>query len=122
MQQIKPFVPQFHLGQEVIEVTRQASGRFFVRTSAGTQFDAAAVIIAGGVGSFRPRQLNVEGAARIEGRQLHYKIQDPALFAGKDIIIAGAGDSALDWVLALQDKVNSLISVTELADASLDGG
>jgi len=109
MQQIKPFAPQFHLGQEVTEVTREATGRFGVRTSTGTQFDAAAVIIAGGVGSFRPRQLNVDGAALVEGRQLHYKIQDPSLFAGKDIIIAGAGDSALDWVLALHDKVNSLI-------------
>ncbi|HEX3122227.1 MAG TPA: NAD(P)/FAD-dependent oxidoreductase [Rhodanobacteraceae bacterium] len=109
MQQIKPFAPEFHLGQEVTEVSRQDTGRFFVRTSTGTQFDAAAVIIAGGVGTFRPRQLNVDGAARVEGRQLHYKIQDPALFAGKDIIIAGAGDSALDWVLALHDKCNSLI-------------
>ena len=109
MQQIKPFSPQFHLGQEVTEVVRQPGGRFFVRTSAGTQFDAAAVVIAGGVGSFRPRLLNVQGAASIEGRQLHYKIQDPSLFAGKDVIIAGAGDSALDWVLALYDKVNSLI-------------
>ena len=109
MQQIKPFAPQFHLGQEVAEVARQASGRFLVRTNTGTEFDAAAVIVAGGVGSFRPRQVNVEGAALVEGRQLHYKIQDPSVFAGKDVIIAGAGDSALDWVLALYDKVNSLI-------------
>jgi len=111
MQQIKPFAPQFHLGQEVTDVTRNSDGRFLVRTSAGTEFDTAAVIIAGGVGSFRPRLLNVPGAAEIEGRQLHYKIRDPALFAGKDVIVAGAGDSALDWVLALYDKVNSLILV-----------
>jgi thioredoxin reductase (NADPH) len=111
MQQIKPFDPQFHLGQEVTEVRREPNGRFFVRTSAGTAFDAAAVIVAGGVGSFRPRQVNLPGADRIEGRQLHYKIRDPSLFAGKDVIVAGAGDSALDWVLALYDKVNSLVLV-----------
>jgi thioredoxin reductase (NADPH) len=111
VRQIQPFAPQFHLGQEVVELERQDNGRFRVRTSAGTQFDAGAVIIAGGVGSFRPRTLNVPGADRIEGRQLHYRIRDPGLFAGKDVIIAGAGDSALDWVLALHDKVNSLILV-----------
>ena len=111
MQQIKPFDPQFHLGQEVTEVRREPNGRFCVRTSAGTGFDAAAVIVAGGVGSFRPRLLSLPGAERLEGHQLHYKIRDPSVFAGKDVIIAGAGDSALDWVLALHDKVNSLILV-----------
>ena len=62
LQQIKPFAPQFHLGEEVTEVTRLDGGRFCVGTSAGTQFDAGAVIVAGGVGSFRPRQLNLPGA------------------------------------------------------------
>jgi len=111
MLQIKPFSPTFHLGQEVAEVIRQPSGRFYVRTSANTEFIAATVIIAGGVGSFRPRTLNLAGAEGIEDRQLHYKVRDPALFAGKDLIIAGAGDSALDWALALHDKVNSLVLV-----------
>jgi thioredoxin reductase (NADPH) len=109
--QIKPFAPTFHLGQEVSEIVRQASGRFLVRTSSGTAFDAAAIVIAGGVGSFRPRTLNLSGAEVIEGRQLHYKVRDPEVFAGKDLVIAGAGDSALDWVLALHDKVNSLILI-----------
>ena len=111
LQQIRPFSPQFHLGEEVTALERLSSGRFHVRTSVGTEFDAGAVIIAGGVGSFRPRQLNLPGADRIEGRQLHYKVRDPGLFAGRDIVIAGAGDSALDWVLALHDKCNSLVLV-----------
>jgi thioredoxin reductase (NADPH) len=111
MQQIKPFAPQFHLGQEVTEVRRLDSGRFFVRTSAGAQFEARAVIVAGGVGSFRPRQLNLPGTERIVDRQLHYKVRDPALFAGRDLVVAGAGDSALDWVLELYDKCNSLVLV-----------
>jgi len=111
MQQIKPFSPQFHLGQQVTEVQPSPTGRFLVRTSTGTEFDAAAVIIAGGVGAFMPRRLQVDGAAEIEGRQLHYKVTDPEIFAGRDIVVAGAGDSAMDWVLALHDKVNSLILV-----------
>ena len=111
MQQIKPFAPQFHLGEEVAEVARGDNGRFCVRTNAGTELDAGAVIVAGGVGSFRPRLLTLPGAERIEGRQLHYKVQDPGVFAGRDIVIAGAGDSALDWALALYDKCNSLVLV-----------
>ena len=111
LQQIHPFSPQFHLGEEVGRLERQPSGRFHLRTSGGTEFDAGAVIIAGGVGSFQPRQLKLPGVERIEGRQLHYKVRDPELFAGRDIVIAGAGDSALDWVLALYDKCSSLVLV-----------
>ena len=110
-QQIRPFAPRFHLGEEVTTLLRQASGHFRLSTNAGTEFDAGAVIIAGGVGSFRPRPLTLPGADRIEGRQLHYKVRDPASFAGKDIVIAGAGDSALDWALELYDQCRSLVLV-----------
>jgi thioredoxin reductase (NADPH) len=122
MQQIKPFAAQFHLGQEVTEVRRLESGRFFVCTSAGTQFDAGAVIVAGGVGSFRPRQLNLPGAERIVDHQLHYKVRDPALFAGRDLVVSGAGDSALDWVLELYDKCNSLVLVHRSREFRAAGG
>ena len=111
LKQIESFSPEFHLGEEVTEVQRMPSGRFQLLTSAGTRFDADAVIVAAGVGAFRPRQLRVPGAEQVEGHYLHYKVADPALFAGKDLIIAGAGDSALDWALALHDKVNSLVLV-----------
>ncbi|MDR2012369.1 MAG: NAD(P)/FAD-dependent oxidoreductase [Rhodanobacter sp.] len=116
LEQIKPFSPQFHLGQQVTEVQPQPSGRFVVRTSAGTEFDAGAVIIAAGVGAFTPRQLQVPGVEAIEGKYLHYKVSDPQLFAGRDIVIAGGGDAALDWVLALYDKVNSLVLVHRSRD------
>jgi len=109
--QIKPFAPTFHLGQEVTRVQRREDGRFLVETSTGTAFDAGAVIIAGGVGAFRPRTLNLPGAEQIAGRQLHYKVSDPALFAGKDVVVAGAGDSAMDWVLALYESCRSLVLV-----------
>ena len=111
LKQIEPFAPQFHLGEEVTQVRRTEAGRFEVGTSGGIRFDAAAVIVAAGVGAFRPRPLQVPGTERVEGRYLHYKVPDPSAFAGKDLIIAGAGDSALDWALALYDKVNSLVLV-----------
>ncbi len=111
MEQIKPFGAEFHLGQEVTKVDRQESGRFHVGTSAGTQFDAGAVVIAGGVGSFQPRKLDVPGAEVLEGKQVHYKVREPQSYAGKDIVILGGGDSALDWALALVDIANSVVVV-----------
>jgi len=111
MEQIKPFGAQFHLGQEVTTVLRQENGRFHVATNAGTQFDAGAVVIAGGVGSFQPRKLDVPGAAELEGKHVHYKVRDPQSYAGKDIVILGGGDSALDWALALVDIANSVVVV-----------
>jgi len=111
LEQIKPFAPQMHLGEEVVGVERRGDGRFHVQTSLGTELDAGAVVIAGGVGSFLPRQLKLPGAEQVTGRQLHYKIADPAIFAGRDIVIAGAGDSALDWALALHESCNSLVLV-----------
>ncbi|HZP68242.1 MAG TPA: NAD(P)/FAD-dependent oxidoreductase [Rudaea sp.] len=111
LEQIKPFASRFHLGQEVVDVMRKPDGRFRVRTNGGTEFDAGAVIVAGGVGAFRPRLLDMAGAERLEGKQLHYKVTDAELFRGRDIVVAGAGDSALDWVLALYDVCNSLVLV-----------
>jgi thioredoxin reductase (NADPH) len=111
MEQIKPFGAEFHLGQEVTKVDRQESGRFHVATSTGTQFDAGAVVIAGGVGSFQPRKLDVPGADVLEGKQVHYKVRDPQSYLDKDIVILGGGDSALDWALALVDIANSVVVV-----------
>lgn len=99
LEQIKPFGATFHLGQEVTQVEKREDGRFFVATSKGTQFISKTVFIAGGVGAFQPRTLKVEGLDRFEGSQLFYRVKDPALFAGKDLVIAGGGDSAVDWAL-----------------------
>lgn len=99
LEQIKPFGATFHLGQEVTQVEKREDGRFFVATSKGTQFVSKTVFIAGGVGAFQPRTLKVEGLDRFEGSQLFYRVKDPALFAGKDLVIAGGGDSAVDWAL-----------------------
>ncbi|WP_375134410.1 NAD(P)/FAD-dependent oxidoreductase [Roseateles aquatilis] len=99
MKQIEPFGATFHLGQEVTTVEKQADGRFFVATSKGTQFLTKTIFIAGGVGSFQPRTLKVEGIDKYEGSQVHYRVRNPAQFAGKNLVIIGGGDSALDWAL-----------------------
>jgi thioredoxin reductase (NADPH) len=110
MQQIEPFKPRFHLGQEVATLQPVADG-FEVGTSTGTQFLARTIFIAGGVGSFQPRRLAVPGADAFEGSQIHYQVLEPARFAGQQVIILGGGDSALDWALALGPKAKSLALV-----------
>ena len=99
LRQIEPFGASFHLGQEVTVVQKQDDGRFFVETSQGTQFLTRTVFIAGGVGSFQPRTLKLDGVEAFEGTQVHYRVKDPAQFAGKHLLIIGGGDSALDWAL-----------------------
>jgi thioredoxin reductase (NADPH) len=111
LEQIRPFGAGLHLGQEVTEVARQENGRFRVSTSAGTVFDAGAVVIAGGVGSFQPRKLDVPGAAELEGKYIHYRVKDPRAYADQDVVICGGGDSALDWALTLVDHARSVVLV-----------
>jgi thioredoxin reductase (NADPH) len=115
LKQIEPFGATFHLGQEVTVVRKEADGRFFVETSRGTRFLTKTVFIAGGVGSFQPRLLKVEGLEKFDGTQLFYRVKNPAQFAGKNLVIVGGGDSALDWTLNfVQDgphKAESVILV-----------
>jgi thioredoxin reductase (NADPH) len=116
LQQIKPFHATFHLGQEVTELRRGEDGRFVVGTSAGTQLNTGAVVIAGGVGSFQPRRLSVPGIEEFEGRQVLYRVKTAADFHGKDLIICGGGDSALDWTVALCERARSLTLVHRRAE------
>lgn len=111
LQQIKPFNPQFHLGEEVTEFAPRQGGRFEVGTAAGTRFNAGAVVIAAGVGSFQPRRIGLEGADAFEGGTIQYRVQESAALEGKRIVIFGGGDSALDWTLALAGKAKSLALV-----------
>lgn len=111
LQQVKPFHATFHLGQEVTEVQRMPDGRFLVATSAGTRLTARAVVVAGGVGSFQPRRLAVPGIEEFEGKQVLYRVKSAADFHGRDLVICGGGDSALDWTVALCEKARSLTLV-----------
>jgi thioredoxin reductase (NADPH) len=99
LKQIEPFGATFHLGQEVTAVHKQDDGRFFVETSKGTQFLTKTIFIAAGVGAFQPRGLKVFGVDKFEGSQIHYRVKNPAEFAGKNLVVLGGGDSALDWSL-----------------------
>ncbi len=111
LEQIKPFEPGFHLGQQVEGLARRANGRFTVTTNRGAVFDAGVVILAAGLGAFQPRRLRAEGAAAYEGGQIQYKVRDPARYDGRDLVILGGGDSALDWTLALQPRCHNLLLV-----------
>ena len=101
LKQIEPFEPGMHLNEEVAVVRKDGDNDFFVETSAGTKFNARAVVIAGGVGSFQPRQMRVPRVDNLEATNVHYRVQNPKQFAGKRLAIMGGGDSALDWVIEL---------------------
>lgn len=103
LRQIEPFNCGMHLNEEVSVVRKNEDETFYVETNAGTKFQAKAVVIAGGVGSFQPRQLRLPGIDNFDARNVHYRVQDPKQFTGKRLAILGGGDSALDWVLELID-------------------
>jgi thioredoxin reductase (NADPH) len=108
LEQAKPFHATFHLGQEVTELKVLEGGKFHVATSAGTRLVAGAVVIAAGVGSFQPRRLALPGVEEFEGTSVHYRVKSAADFYGRDLLICGGGDSALDWTVALCGNARSL--------------
>jgi thioredoxin reductase (NADPH) len=111
MEQIRPFSPELHLGEEVQSLEPQEDGRFLLSTSKSKEFLAGTVFIAGGVGSFQPRKLRLADVERFEDRSLFYRVRDAEFFYGKDIVILGGGDSALDWCLELCGKAASMTLV-----------
>ena len=110
-QQIAPFAPQFHLGQTVVELHAQADGRFGLVTSTGMRLRCGALVIAAGLGAFEPRRLPLPEATALEGRTLHYLVRDAGALAGQEVVIAGGGDSALDWALTLAETAASVVLV-----------
>lgn len=111
LEQTKPFHAEYHLGQEVTELKVLEDGTFFLRTSLDTRFHARTVVIAGGLGSFQPRRLGCEGVEAFEGSHIHYRVKSAGDFHGKDLVIFGGGDSALDWTIDLCGKARSLTLV-----------
>ena len=107
LKQIKPFNVKFHLNERVEEL-KKVKNRWNVKTSSGLEFDVAAIVIAGGVGSFEPRKFPVKECVKFEGNSLFYSIKDKSIFNDKTISIFGGGDSALDWAIELSNtsKVN----------------
>jgi thioredoxin reductase (NADPH) len=106
--QIKPFQASFHLGQRIDSLTRTDDGRFRLGTDIGNQFIAKVVVIAAGGGSFTPKRPPLAGIEGYEGTSVFYAVRKIDEFLGKDVLVVGGGDSALDWTLSLQPVAKSL--------------
>ncbi len=103
MEQIKQFEPSFTLNEQAATIDKQEDGTFIVTTNKGTQVQGKAVAIAGGLGSFEPRKPIIENIEAYEENGVEYFVKNPELFRDKKIVIAGGGDSALDWSIFLAD-------------------
>lgn len=109
-QQAAPFKPHYHLNQQVVSISNKDAIKT-VRTSLSTEIKAKAVIIAGGAGSFGPNRPPLDGIEGYEGTSIFYMVRRKEDFRDKNIVIAGGGDSAVDWAIALADiaKTVSLV-------------
>jgi thioredoxin reductase (NADPH) len=101
--QIEPFKPTFSLGEKVVSLERKEDGAFIITTSDDTIIESKVVVIAGGLGCFEPRKPEIQNLERYEGKGVSYMVKDPQLFKDKKLVIAGGGDSALDWTIYLAD-------------------
>ncbi len=110
MEQAKPFKPTFTLGERVDHLDRQEDGSFVVTTSDKTHIHAQVIVIAGGLGCFEPRKPVLENLEKFEGKGVSYMVKDPETFRDKKVVIAGGGDSALDWAIYLS-KVSERVTL-----------
>jgi thioredoxin reductase (NADPH) len=101
--QIDEFKPGFTLGERVESLVKQEDGSFIVTTNEATEVHCKVVVIAAGLGSFEPRKPAVERLEYFEGKGVHYMVKRPEQFRDKKIVLAGGGDSALDWTIFLAD-------------------
>ncbi len=111
MEQIKQFEPGFSLNQIATTIDKQEDGSFIVTTNRGEQIHGKAVAIAGGLGSFEPRKPTIENIADYEEKGVEYFVRDPEMFRDKKIVIAGGGDSALDWSIFLAEIASEVTLV-----------
>jgi len=102
MEQIKPFNPVFHLGQMAESLTRMPDGKWQLKTDRGIVIEAKIAVIAAGGGSFVPKRPPIKGIDAYEGKSVFYAVRKMEQYRGKNIVIAGGGDSALDWTINLQ--------------------
>ncbi len=108
MKQIEPFQPGFTLGERAETIEKQEDDSFIVTTNKGTQHHAPVVAIAGGLGSFEPRKPPIPTISQFEDKGVEYIIRDPEIYRNKKVIIAGGGDSALDWSIFLTDVASEV--------------
>ncbi|WP_224483907.1 NAD(P)/FAD-dependent oxidoreductase [Robertkochia aurantiaca] len=111
MKQIAPFEPGFTLGERAETISEQEDGSFIVTTDSGTPHHARVVIIAGGLGSFEPRKPVLERLEEFESKGVLYMVKDPEVFRDKKVVVAGGGDSALDWTIELAEIASEITLV-----------
>jgi thioredoxin reductase (NADPH) len=111
MEQIKPFQPGFTLGERAETIEKLDDGSFVVTTNKGTKHHAPIVAIAGGLGSFEPRKPLLQNLAKFEDNGVAYMIKDPEVYRDKKVVLAGGGDSALDWSIFLADVASEVTLV-----------
>src|ERR1700761_9340140 len=108
MEQIEPFKPTFSLGERVNELQQLEDGSFITQTSDGTIVNSKVVVIAGGLGCFEPRKPAIDKLEAFEGKGVAYMIKKPEAYRGKKVVLAGGGDSALDWSIFLADVADEV--------------
>lgn len=123
--QAAPFAPVYHLGQQAEKLEYLQDGRIRVTTSKGTVIEAAAAIVAAGAGAFGPNRPPLEGIEAYENTGVFYMVKRRADFADKTVVIAGGGDSAVDWAISLHDVARKIYVVHRrdkfrAADASVE--
>lgn len=111
MKQIEPFKPGFTLGERAESIERQGDGRFRLTTNKGTVHVAPVIAIAGGLGCFEPRKPPIDNINQFEDKGVEYIIKDPMFYQDKEVVIAGGGDSALDWSVYLSDLAKKVTLV-----------
>jgi len=111
LEQIKPFNPGYTLGETALTLERNSEGFFIVTTDKGTKHQSKIIAIAGGLGTFTPRKPNLDNLAKFEDKGVDYLIKDPEKYKDKVVLIAGGGDSALDWTLFLSDIAKKVILI-----------
>ncbi|EAZ80994.1 NAD(P)/FAD-dependent oxidoreductase [Algoriphagus machipongonensis] len=111
MEQAKPFKPTFSLGERVDHLDKQEDGSYIVTTSDKTHVHAQVIIIAGGLGCFEPRKPALENLETFEGKGITYMVKNPETFRDKKVVLAGGGDSALDWTIFLANVAEKVTLV-----------
>lgn len=111
MEQIAPFKPEFTLGERAETITKTAEDKFIVTTNRGSKIKAPVVAIAGGLGCFEPRKPPIPDIENYEDKGVEYIIKDPEFYRDKRVLVAGGGDSALDWSILLADIASELTLV-----------
>ncbi|OFW80660.1 MAG: ferredoxin--NADP(+) reductase [Alphaproteobacteria bacterium RIFCSPLOWO2_01_FULL_40_26] len=109
--QAAPFHPIYHLNQCVEKISRNSDGTFVVETSKNTKINCKAIVVAAGCGAFGPNRPPLAGLEEFEGKSVFYAVRNKAEFAGKNVVIAGGGDSAVDWAIGLSEIAKKIYVV-----------